>query len=372
MDLRTAQSIVQNSEAFYEQQYVIDGQNVSIFNYRLAQYNDFVRHNAYEMRGLTFVNGVKHIALHKFFNLNQVESTQYELLKAKPIKSIRVKEDGSMITFVKVNGDIVPKTKMSFKNDQTEMVNQWLSRNPLGEVGIQWFVNNGMTPVFELVSPHNRIVLEYSETNLVLLQVRNSETGKYLDISPNTKDFDYTTLSGTFDIAKFEPMTTLDDLIERAKVEEGLEGWVLEFTDGTFIKIKTDWYFSLHGLLTTDLTREDFILKNIMEETIDDLLGHLAEDDARRDYIGKIQASLNHFLNTKIAEILIILGTFKGERKDLAITYRQHPLFSVIMRAYVSGDIQKAVIERYLKEVNALESARDFLRNELNFNEVKV
>ena len=47
---------------FYESKMVVDGFNVSVFNYRLAQYKDFanpLEHKpelkGYEMRGLTFV-----------------------------------------------------------------------------------------------------------------------------------------------------------------------------------------------------------------------------------------------------------------------------------------------------------------------------
>ena len=40
---------------FYEIKTEVDGYNVSFFNYRLAQYKDFVNYNGYEMRGLTFI-----------------------------------------------------------------------------------------------------------------------------------------------------------------------------------------------------------------------------------------------------------------------------------------------------------------------------
>ena len=365
MTLEKAKLIVASTEAFYEQTYVIDGQNVSIFNYRFATHNDFVEHNAFELRGLTFVNGVKYIALHKFFNLGQIPTTQYFILKDKEIKSIRVKEDGSMITFINVNGKIVPKTKMSFDNDQTAMVNAWLENRPIIKKDIHSLVENGYTPVFELVSPRNRIVLNYPETKLILLQLRDAD-GKYLDLSEDSK------FSELYEIARYEPLTTLDDLIERAKTEENIEGWVVEFTDGTFIKIKTEWYFGLHGFLTTDLTREDFILQRILDETIDDLIGQLEKNDPRREYIDNIQTALDKFLNEKIAYVSNILKNFEGERKDLAIKYRQDELFSVIMKAYVSGNVQDSIVDRYKREVNSLESARTFLRDEVKFNESKV
>ena len=40
---------------FYESKFVVEGYDVSIFNYRLANYSDFADNLAFEMRGLTFV-----------------------------------------------------------------------------------------------------------------------------------------------------------------------------------------------------------------------------------------------------------------------------------------------------------------------------
>jgi len=68
---------------FYESKLVVDNFSISIFNYRLAQYSDFASNSAFEMRGLTFVFNEdgslfnRYLLLHKFFNLNQVEETQF-------------------------------------------------------------------------------------------------------------------------------------------------------------------------------------------------------------------------------------------------------------------------------------------------------
>ena len=71
---------------FYESKFVIDGYNVSIFNYILAQYSDFIDNLAFEMRWLTYVFNKdgslfkRYLLLHKFFNLNQVAESQYSLV----------------------------------------------------------------------------------------------------------------------------------------------------------------------------------------------------------------------------------------------------------------------------------------------------
>ena len=47
-----AVALTQGNEApFYEARFVVDGYNISIFNYRLAMYSDFRDNSAFEMRG---------------------------------------------------------------------------------------------------------------------------------------------------------------------------------------------------------------------------------------------------------------------------------------------------------------------------------
>jgi hypothetical protein len=76
------------------------------------------------MRGITYVFNTdgsfnRHILLDKFFNLNQVASSVYSVVKDFKIKSIYNKEDGSVASFVKLpNGKVLGKSKMSFESDQ--------------------------------------------------------------------------------------------------------------------------------------------------------------------------------------------------------------------------------------------------------------
>ena len=182
---------------FYETRHKIDGFDVSIFNYRLAQ--PFIFTNpipgrddikAYEMRGITFVwnkDGSLYshfLLMDKFFNLNQSDCSCYALMKQETIKNITYKEDGSILTFIKLpNGKIVAKTKASFEADQAIRAQQFYDEN----VGIQnlvgYCLNNNIVPIFEFVGPTNRVVLKYAQTNLVLIKLRNNLTGEYIDVN---------------------------------------------------------------------------------------------------------------------------------------------------------------------------------------------
>ena len=47
----------------------------------------------------------------------------------------------------------------------------------------KYCLNENKTPLFEYISPHNRICLKYTQTSLVLLAMRDNYTGEYLNIN---------------------------------------------------------------------------------------------------------------------------------------------------------------------------------------------
>jgi hypothetical protein len=124
--------------AFYESKFTIDGFSLSVFNYRLAQYKDFVTPleskpnvKAYEMRGLTFVFNQdgslfkRFLLLEKFFNLNQVPESMYSIVKDYKIKWVNNKEDGSIASYIQLpNGKVLGKSKMGFDNEQANGINR--------------------------------------------------------------------------------------------------------------------------------------------------------------------------------------------------------------------------------------------------------
>lgn len=129
--------------SFYEVKNVVDGYKISVFNYRFAQFNDFIlplenkpNVRAHELRGLTFVFNKdgslynRYILLDKFFNINQVPDSMYSVVKDYDIKFVNNKEDGSVASFIKLpNGKVIGKTKMGFGNDQSVGINRVYNNN---------------------------------------------------------------------------------------------------------------------------------------------------------------------------------------------------------------------------------------------------
>lgn len=302
---------------FYESKMVVDGYNVSVFNYRLAQYKDFSNPipgkpelKGYEMRGLTFVFNEDgslynhYVLLEKFFNLNQVPDSLYSVVKNYKIKFINNKEDGSIASFIKLpNGKVIGKSKMGFDNDQADGINRVYKDNKEIKTFVDWCLDNDIVPIFEYVAPHNRIVLRYPSEELILLRLRDNKTGNHIDIR------DHLDKLGTIRVAPFEDdVKDLDHLIELTATQVDKEGSIVTCEDENgndfFFKIKTPWYCERHGLLTNDLYREHIIIGYILDDKIDDILGQIPEDEVEsHNRINKIINIIKRAINDKVDEI---------------------------------------------------------------------
>ena len=364
---------------FYESKFVVEGYDVSIFNYRLAMYSDFIDNLAFEMRGLTFVFNEdgslfnRYLLLHKFFNLNQVPESQYSLVADLGIKSIYNKEDGSVASFIRLpNGSVLGKSKMSFESDQAAGMNRLYKSNADLKRFVDWSLDNDYVAVFEYVAPNNRIVLRYLDEELILLRLRDNKTGEYLDLSKFSKEI------GSLKAAPSD-VASLDELVDLAHIVEDKEGWIIEFSNGLFIKIKTSWYVSLHGLLTDDLYREHVLVKYILDEKIDDILGQIPENEFEsHERINKIISVVKNSISEKVNDIsksydLFLEGgvgkDWTGDlrlqlmRKTFALKYRKERNFGYVMSlSKGNADVYDLAKDWVSDQTRKLKIAREFLK----------
>jgi T4 RnlA family RNA ligase len=346
---------------FYESKMIVDGYNVSVFNYRLAQWKDFVTPiedkphvKAHEMRGLTFVFNTdgtlynRYVLLEKFFNLNQVPDSMYSVVKDYKIRYVNNKEDGSIASFVKLpNGKVYGKSKMGFDNDQANGINKIYKTNPDIKRFVDWALDNDIVAIFEYVAPHNRIVLRYSKEELILLRLRDNKTGRHIDIKEHLDKI------GSIKIAPFEDDHTLDDLIELSRSQIDKEGWIVQFDNDHMVKIKTQWYSSLHGLLTDDLHKENIIIGYILDDKIDDILGQVPEEEVEaHERINKIITIVKKAISDKVSEIEKDYEEFVKSgisKKDYAINQRKgNPNFSFVMNMAKADDLRNMSKEEIL------------------------
>ena len=356
---------------FFETKHVIDGYDVSIFNYRLAQPKNFedpvpgTKLKAHELRGLTFVFNKdgslfdRFLLMDKFWNMNQSEDSMYSVIKDYKIKTIYNKEDGSIASFIKLpNGKVIAKSKASFESSQAKEIQKIYDRWPNIKKFVDMCLDKNLMPIFEYVSPTNRIVLPYANTDLILLRVRDNKTGVYHDLNEFVDNLDGITVAPTHG-------ETLDELIELKEVTEDKEGWIVQFENGKMVKIKTQWYQDLHKLFTEDINKEHTLVSLILNDTIDDVIAQLPENDfVNRENINNIIDLLNKNIQSINKEIDYMVGEYKGDKKAFAIKHHKNEYFDIAIGVLFRGKDQMELIKSYiLKICMRQEKAREYLRS---------
>lgn len=149
----------------------------------VASVGDAIRR---ECRGLIFRKSDGKIIrrpFHKFFNVGEKEETQPDVIKAvlDDCSSLE-KLDGSMISPFIVDEAIIWGTKMSAV-DFHIIVKDFVENSAIPyEQFTRYCIGENLTPIFEWVSPNNRIVIPYKEDMLILTAVRDMTTGIYQEI----------------------------------------------------------------------------------------------------------------------------------------------------------------------------------------------
>ena len=365
---------VKRNDSFYCNDMVVNGYNVKIFNYRLAQFNDFYVDsdmNAFELRGITFIQDKKgwnrFPALTKFFNLNQNQGWMLDDVNEKKAVRVQDKADGSLVTFVKFpDGLILPKTKQSFDNDQCKMALEIFENNYDIRSLVRRSFEENFTVIFELVSPFNQIVLPYEKTELRILQIRDSITGRYFTLEEmNTLDPDMK-LTFTEDFSVKD--NALETLLELKETAEEVEGWVVTLEDGQMLKIKTKWYLDRHHLISE--IRENDIIASIVNEEIDDIITVVTGE--KLDQINSITEIVIKKFNELVLEYKDLrwkyFNLYNEDRKKFAIENKNTRMFPYLMRTVnepfsLVNEVSKNCVKDYiLRSTTKLSDAKEFLK----------
>lgn len=366
---------VNHNESFYRNDMVVNGYNVKIFNYRLAQFNDFYVDsdiNAFELRGITFIqneNGSweRFPALTKFFNLNQNQGWMKEDVINKKVVRVQDKADGSLTQFVHFpDGTVLPKTKQSFDNEQCIAAKRIYDNNEnLRRLILDSYVK-GYTVLFEYVSPFNQIVIPYENSELRIIQIRNSATGEYLST------LDMMAIAASYDVSMVEDFfvkeNTIEKLLELKETVEGVEGWVVTLEDGQMLKIKTQWYLDRHGLISE--IRENDIIAAVVNEEIDDIITVVTGEKLIQ--INNISEIVIKKFNELVIEYKDLrwkyFNLYNEDRKKFAIENKDARMFPLLMKtlnepfSLVNEVSKKCVKEYILKNTNRLSDAKEFLK----------
>jgi RNA ligase len=229
-----------------------DSGTLTIYVYtELTQFDRLWNSVTRQSRGLVLDNNSRCVirCLPKFFNDNEPEALLEKPRDIDPTTLVvQDKVDGSLIQVANdPEHGLVVTSKGSFNSDQAKWARQICKEQYPVSAG---YFDAGLTYIFEVIHPDNRIVIDYGDRReLILLAVVENETGKERDI--------YTSRYIAFDRVPLLDPSTLDDV--EALNDSGLSEGVVANFDGYRVKIKTSEYLRLHRIVT------DFTPKRVWE-----------------------------------------------------------------------------------------------------------
>lgn len=305
-----------------------------------------------EFRGIIFDTKGKIISrpFHKFFNVGECEEANAVLNQNSVVQE---KLDGSMVRAIPFGNTFRLGTKMGItdvsmqaedfivhKQEYIELINEC--------IGLQ------LTPIFEWTAQSNRIILDYKEPQLTLLAVRDNNTGDYINLTQKIRQY-YKGIPVVKELDLFNAT-----LVEEAKKAEGIEGYVLVHPSGARAKLKTDWYVLLHK--SKELaSREKDVVKCIMEDTLDDLLPLLQEEDKKKVKDFALQA-IKGMIQTVQEIEKEYKEAYSESRKEFALRVKDSKYKTFLFKTLDGNDILEEVKKYVAKAAGTnkgLEEARD-------------
>ena len=172
----------------------------------------------------------------KFFNLEEgaeLPDLPFEVFE---------KLDGSLGILFHYAGEWHIATQGSFYSDVAIYAREMLARNE----SYKEVFSEKFTFLFEIIYPGNRVVVDYrGEEKLVLLAAMKNENGRE---TPYSELKDIAERTGFECVERYDGIKDLRKI--KSLIKDNHEGFVLRFADGTRVKVKSEEYVRLHGVLT--------------------------------------------------------------------------------------------------------------------------
>lgn len=335
---------------------VLDRGSYFVIDYTYVDKDTFANDILREGRGLKFDSEGRIIGrpFHKFFNLGEKPESSPENLSWDCPINVETKHDGSMIHPVLIDGEIVLMTRKG----NTDVALQAESECDVPWDNMRKFLHAGITPMYEFVSPTNRIVVDYEKPELRFLAAREMVSGRYINFGIN-QNRRKTLIGGDF---------SLDLLVDEVRNMKGEEGVVLVWPDGHRVKIKAEEYVALHRNIDTAAS-EARLLEVILSGNLDDLIPLLSDTRAAwvREFADQVLAAIA--VETDAMDDTVIQWADKPQ-KDFAMFVNAHvkaPLRAAYFRHRLDGGCPKQMmLDRYsqvLRKQKDVDQYRDLLLN---------
>jgi RNA ligase len=348
--------LCETTEAFYFVDQSIGDMHFRIFLYRLASYTEFMLPNAMECRGHTFYMpfgepvALVSLSMQKFFNNG--ENPYVMDLDFNTVAEIQHKLDGSLISTVNVSYGIhifALKTKGSFHSEQAKAATALIRSEEYTDLrhALMDAMNNNYTVNMEYMSPDNRIVIGYEKATLRVLNVRNNLNGEYVPLNA-------TSIPERFWVDSLPIPADVNTFINSIySLQDNIEGYVVKFKDGRWMKVKTDKYSALHKTKDSINTPRR-LFEVCVNEGADDLRGMFHDDALAIAQINEMENKVAKIYN----HIHKSVNDFFNENKDLdrksyaikaQAEFAKEGTFGLVMNLYVGKgcDVKAFMIKNY-------------------------
>jgi RNA ligase len=340
---------------------VAEKEGYTVINYNVMMSDTFDCNIRRECRGIIFDTESGEILrrpYHKFFNVNEREETQDNVVDLSRPHAILEKLDGSMIAPFVVNDQLIWGTKMG-ATEVAEPVEDFVLLHENYSQFARFLIRRGYTPIFEWCSRKQRIVLDYKEDQLILTAIRDLTTGRYMswDLVTNTADQYFIPVVGKWETGIGMDNKTMKGFIDYVRDLEDVEGFVVRFNDGHMLKLKCDWYVQIHKA-KEKILQDRNIVELILDDKLDDVKAHLPQED--RDRLTAFEIQFNLAVSDAVFMLANDLGWIRAEnigRKTFALERAEK--YNQYMRALIFKNFDEFSLEKYWADV------RSTIRNNL-------
>lgn len=359
------------NEAFYFKDFTNLGTVYRIFDYRLASYTDFCEQGALACRGIMFQLDEKgnYVRLSsrpmdKFFNYAENPFTMMDKsILSTEIEMAIDKLDGSLISsFMNSDIKVQLKSKGSLFSEHAAMSNKLLRSDLEKENEVFILETLGFTVNFELLSPELRIVVPYQKDELRFLNARNRATGEYLSLTTLKEKYPALYSTSVYQdgyISSSVPMrsTVYETVHAVYDMQDSIEGFVFKLKDGTFFKVKTNKYCSLHHTKDSILIASR-LFNVVLDGGTDDLRQLFKDDPYSIESIKKMEQKVFMTYNSIISTVTEFHEAHKNlERKEYAqkvssVLPKQYNMQGLAFMLYQNQTPNyKENLRKYMKDV---------------------
>ena len=302
------------------------GRNLVCLKYNQIE-SDFSNEIVRECRGLILDSDTTDIVcypFYKFFNYGEANQAEIDWNTA----FVSSKIDGSIIKVVRIGDDFLISTNGMIDafecslgggvgcpfDNFGDLFMEGMRHYGLTKDDFPRLFKEGYTYMFELTSPYNQVVVQWNETKVWLIGIRDNRTLKEIKFTEHE-------LSKVFDTPEIYQLKSVEDCIAAAKVlPDDEEGYVVCDANFNRIKIKSPRYVQLHYMAGNQIWSASRVIDIIRDNEVSEYVAYFPRFKVAFDEIkDKYDAYVRELREVKNA-IDQLLEVYNGsmQKKDFA------------------------------------------------------